>query len=104
MIAQVRIYTVNRGMMDDWLKVFNEKLAPIHAKYGIKIVGAWVQRQQNEFVWVRSFADAADRDARISAYNSSPERRALGDLPGTHLAKLEVREVEDVFAPAATPA
>ena len=104
MIAQVRIYTVNRGMMDAWLKVFNERLAPIHAKYGITIAGAWVNRPQNEFVWVRTFADEAERDAKLKTYTDSPERRAVGDLPGTHIAKIEVREVVDVFAPAAVPA
>ena len=99
MIAQVRVYTINRGMMDDWLKVFNEKLAPIHAQYGIKILGAWAQRQQNEFVWIRVFENEADRDAKLATYNGSPERRALGDMPGSHVAKLEVTEAEDIFVP-----
>ncbi len=99
MIAQVRIYTINKGMMDDWVKLFNEKLAPIHALYGINIVGAWVNRPQNEFVWIRTFENEEDKQEKTKTYNSSPERRALGDLPGTHHAKLEVREVENVFAP-----
>ncbi len=74
-----------------------------HAKYGIKIIGAWVNRPQNEFVWVRVFEDEADMEAKNKAYSSSPERKALGDLPGQHEAKLEVRTVEDVFAPASLP-
>src|SRR6266581_4414912 len=52
MIAEVRIYTMNRGKLDDFVKLWNEKLAPIHAKYGLKILGAWVNRPQNEFIWM----------------------------------------------------
>ena len=28
MYAHLRIYTVNKGMMEDWVKLFNEKLIP----------------------------------------------------------------------------
>jgi hypothetical protein len=98
-IAEIRIYTVNKGMMDDFVKLWNEKLAPTHAKYGIKILGAWANRPQNEFIWIRSFENEADRDAKLKTYFDSPERSALGDLPPSHMAKMEVRTVEDVFAP-----
>ena len=27
---QLRIYTINRGMMDSWLGVFNEHIRPLH--------------------------------------------------------------------------
>ena len=103
MIAQVRTYTINKGMMDSWLKLFNEQLAPLHAKYGITILGAWANRAQNEFVWIRVFENEADAEAKAATYQGSPERRALGDLPGSHHAKIEVKTVEDVFAPAAVP-
>jgi hypothetical protein len=100
MIAEVRIYTMNRGKLDDFVKLWNEKLAPIHAMYELKILGAWVNRPQNEFVWIRVFDDEADRDAKTKLYMESPERRALGDAPQKLEAKIEVRTVEDVFAPA----
>ena len=103
MIAQVRIYTINKGMLDDWIRLFNEQLAPLHEKYGIEIVGAWANRPQNEFVWVRAFEDERDMESKTKAYYASPERDALGDLPGTFLAKLEVRDVDYVFDPAPAP-
>jgi len=28
MVSQLRIYTINRGMMDSWLKLFHEHLKP----------------------------------------------------------------------------
>jgi len=99
MIAQVRSYAINNGTMDQRVSLFSERLAPIHALYGINIVGAWVNRPQNEFVWIRTFENEEDKQTKTKAYNSSSERRALGAHPGSHHAKLEVREVDHVFDP-----
>lgn len=93
MITQVRIYTVNRGMMDSWIKVFNEKIVPTSASYGVNVIAAWANRPQNEFVWVRTFAD----EDTLKRYESSPERAAYSGETGPHLAKIEVRNVEDAL-------
>ncbi len=34
MISQLRVYTVNRGMMDDWVKHFTQNLVPIPGECG----------------------------------------------------------------------
>lgn len=104
MIAELRIYTANKGKLDDFVKLWNEKLAPNHERYGLKILGAWVNRPQNEFVWIRAFESEADRDARTKTYFDSPERKAIGDLPASHLAKTEVRTVDNVYGAVDTVA
>ena len=93
-ISQLRIYTINRGMMDSWLTLFEEHVKPIHEKYGIPIEKAWVNSDRTEFIWVRSFASADDIPGKENAYYSSPERKALGDTPTNHIAKMEVRVIE----------
>ena len=94
MISQLRIYTINRGMMDSWLKLFHEHLKPNHEKYGIPIDAAWVNADRTEFIWVRSFDSVGEIQAKEAEYYSSPERIALGDQPQIHIAKTEVRIVE----------
>ena len=42
MISQIRTYTINRGMMDQWVDLFNEKLVSIMNQYGISVDAAWV--------------------------------------------------------------
>lgn len=98
MIAQVRLYTINRGKMESWIKLFNERLAPIHEKYGMQIGGAWVYPKQNEFIWLRVFDTAEEEKAKTEAYFKLPERVAVGDLPSQHIAKTEVRVSEFVYA------
>jgi hypothetical protein len=58
----------------------------------------WVNRPQNEFIWVRTFADEQDRDTRVREFQEAA--RAAGIQLGVNVAKMEVREVEPVFAPA----
>ena len=96
MVSQLRIYTINPGMMSSWLTLFHEQIRPIHRKLAIPVEAAWVNAEQDEFIWVRSFDSAeviADREAE---YFASPERQALGDLPKDHIAKMEVRVIEPV--------
>ena len=97
MVSQLRIYTINRGMMDSWLKLFEESIRPIHDKLGMPIEGTWVNADRTEFIWVRGFASAEVIAAKEAEYFASPERKALGDVPTSHIAKTEVRVIERVL-------
>jgi hypothetical protein len=96
MLAQVRIYTINKGQMDAWLTFFQEVVRPLHEKVGMPIASTYVNRPQNEFIWVRTFSDEADRDAKQKAFQDA--RAAAGIDLGGNIAKMEVREVESVFS------
>jgi quinol monooxygenase YgiN len=100
MVTQVRIYTVNRGMLDAWVKHFNENIVPTSAKFGVRVLGAWVNRPQNEFIWVRTF----ESEEALQKYEKSPERAAYLDTNRELLAKTEFRNVEDVLRVPATAA
>ena len=94
MVSQLRIYTINKGMMDSWLKLFHEHQKPNHEKYGIPIMASWVNEDRTEFIWVRSFNSVDHIQPKEAEYYSSPERLALGDQPQNHIAKTEIRIVE----------
>jgi hypothetical protein len=93
MITQVRIYTINKGMLDSWIQLFNDKIVPTSAQFGVHVIGAWVNRPQNEFVWVREFPD----EETLKTYEQSPERATYTPLTSTHIAKIEVRTVENAL-------
>jgi len=100
MITQVRIYTVNRGKLDSWIKHFNERIVPTSAKYGVRVLGAWVNRPQNEFIWVRTF----ESEDTLKKYEESPERAEYLPINREHLAKTEFRNVEEALrVPAGSP-
>jgi hypothetical protein len=72
------------------LKHFQEHVLPLHEKVGLPVIATYVNRPQNEFIWVRTFADETDRDAKQKAfqdagrrrYRAWPQRRENGDPRG----------------------
>ena len=99
MLSQIRIYTINKGEMDAFLKHFKDEIMVLHERIGLPIAGAWVNRAQNEFIWVRNYADKADLEAKGKAFQA--EVAKSGIKLGANVAKMEVREVEVAFSPAA---
>jgi hypothetical protein len=103
MIAELRTYVINGGMLDSYLNLFNKQLVPNHAKYGIKIIGCWIDRKNNEVSWIRVFDSLAQRKEKLDVYEVSPERDEVFPIAAYHMAKADVKILEDVFAPSATP-
>ena len=82
-------------MLDSWIKVFNEKIVPTGARFGVTVVGAWVNRPQNEFIWVRT----VESEEKLKVYETSAERATYTAESGSHIAKIEVRTVEEGLRP-----
>ncbi|HLG74635.1 MAG TPA: NIPSNAP family protein [Chloroflexota bacterium] len=95
MPAQLRIYTINKGEMDAFLKHFKEEVAATHEKIGYPILSTYVNRPQNEFVWIRGYKDEADRDAKNKAFQEACA--AAGIKLGANVAKMEIRELTEAF-------
>jgi hypothetical protein len=101
MLSQIRIYTINRGEMDAFLKHFKEETLPLHEQAGIPVVGTWVNRPQNEFIWVRTFANEQERETRLKAFPDGA--RAAGVQLGVNVAKMEIRDAEPAWASVGSP-
>ena len=97
MISQLRVYTINRGKMDAWLKFYMENIVPIYQKLEIPIEATWVNADRTEFVWVRSFDSVEDLERKEKAYYATEERKALGNTPLDYIAKIEIKLIEPVL-------
>ena len=81
MLSQIRIYTINKGEMDNFLKHFKEEITPLHERIGVPIGGTRVNRPQK---------DKADLEAKGKAFqaevaksgSSGIERREDGSPRG----------------------
>ena len=102
MIYQIRTYTINRGMMDQWVSLFNDKLVGIMNQYGIGVDEAWVNQDQTQFVWVRTFADADDIPVKEAAFYGSPEWNSVMDNARSHIARIQVETVNSVLKTSVT--
>jgi hypothetical protein len=86
--------------MDNFLKEFQAVAIPLHEKVGIPIIASWVDRAQNEFIWVRRFEDQADREQKLKAFREWPEMADIRNRVAIKIAKMEVHDVEGAFAPS----
>ena len=98
MQAQLRIYDIKSGEMDDWLDLFHNKVVPMHAKYGLTVQGAWVDQEKSQFVWVRAFEGDGTVEEQEAFYRNSPERaEVIGDEPKRFIEHMDVRELQQVI-------
>lgn len=86
MPTQLRVYTINRGKMDDFVKAWVAGVYPLRQRFGFRIEGAWVIKERNQFVWLLSY-EGADWEAKDAAYYASPDRAALDPDPAQHIAR-----------------
>jgi NIPSNAP len=99
MVMQVRIYKIHPGRMDEWLAAWRGSIVPLRRKFGFEVVGAWVNRESDRFVWVLGLPASDDWDARDRAYYESRERRALRPDPADCVAEQETFLDESVRVP-----
>jgi len=94
MVDQMRTYTINKGMMDSWQKLFESGIKPAHEALGISVVAHWVNTDHNQFIWVRRFADGEDVPAKEDEFRNSAGFKSLGDQPSSHIARMDVQNLE----------
>lgn len=91
MIHELRIYRFHEGQKNVFLKEF-KKAKSFMAKYGITFVAAWENLERDdEFIWIRSFANKKARDKAIEAYYGSPEWAKIVDTLRPTIRRREVR-------------
>lgn len=91
MIQELRIYRFHKGQKKVFLKEF-KKAKSFMKKYGVTFVAAWENpEREDEFIWLRSFANAKARDKAIEAYYGSPEWAKIVDTLRPTIRRREVR-------------
>lgn len=91
-VAHLRTYTINKGQMDSWLKLFDERLVPLLTEHGIKVEGKWVNDEQTQFIWVRSYGETeADLEAKEAAFYGSEWWKSNVDHVRGHLAHRDIK-------------
>lgn len=94
MPTQLRTYKIKPGMMEDWLAFFHGKVVPMHRQFHIPARIAWIDRNANEFIWARDFAEGESIEAQEQRYVTSEERRrVIGDQSKEFIESMSVRVV-----------
>jgi len=93
-----RTYEIVPGTMDAWLVLFHDKIVPLHEEFGLPVRGAWVDRANSTFVWLREFVGEGTPEEQEARYRASDRRAVvIGDEPKAFIVSMSVRRVDSVF-------
>ena len=86
---QIREYRVKSGKMDDFLKQWRTEIVPLRKKIGFVVIGGWMDRKDNRFIWIVGWEGAGTFEEANARYYSSPERMEISPDPRTYLEEIK---------------
>jgi hypothetical protein len=93
MPLQMRRYEIDPALVDDWLAFF-ERLTPVRAQFGFRLLSAYLDRANSEFTWIvehdQPFAEAE------AVYMASPERATMFAGQPRFTLALHVSDIEAI--------
>ena len=96
MICQLRTYTINKGMMDSWLEVFQAECVPHLEEASISVHSMWVSEDHTQFIWVRCFPDKSEIEPREAAFYGTDWWNDRVEYVRSHIARVDVTLVGPV--------
>ena len=74
MIVEVRSYKLKAGKREEWASFFQADLVPFMEGLGMQIPGYFNSTEDEDtFVWLRAFEDAASRESISKSFYGAPE-------------------------------
>lgn len=99
-LLELRTYYAMPGKLEDIHKRFRDHTLQIFAKHGMTVVGFWgpvykKDGSEDRLVYMLSFKDRADRDAKWKAFGADPEWQKVSKESEVN-GKI-VQKVENIF-------
>ncbi len=99
-LLELRTYYANPGKLEDIHKRFRDHTLRIFAKHGMTVVGFWgpvykKDGSENKLVYLMSFKDRAERDAKWREFATDPEWQKVSK--DSEVNGKIVEKVESVF-------
>ncbi len=80
MFYEIRTERARVGRGTELARYMDETVVPLHQERGMRVVGAFtVADDEDAFVWIRRFEDAADRERVLAAVHGDPRCAAVVD-------------------------
>ncbi len=63
-VWQFRIYTINRGHLEDCASAWLRGVYPLRVQHGFQIPAAWTIKETNQFVWIIGYDGPEEWEAK----------------------------------------
>jgi len=94
---QLRLYAIEEGALDAFIREWSNGVRPLRLRFGFVVVGAWVIRETNRFVWIVGHEGPGSFEEHDAAYYASAERAALDPDPARHINGAETHFIDPVL-------
>ena len=91
MPAQLRIYDIAEGRMDEFVREFLDKVVPPRRQYGFEVIGPWIHEDRNQFVWITTYDGPLEWQDAVDRYYHSPERSSIDFEPRDYITAMDTR-------------
>ena len=71
MIGEMRIHTINKNQMDEFIEVFRNEFIPHAEESGVSISFTWVNDERTKFAWALTLQEGDEREAAHDRFVST---------------------------------
>ncbi len=90
MFYEIRTEHARAGRGTELARYMDETVIPLHQEMGMHVVGAFtVVGDEDAFVWIRRFEDAADREHVLDAVHHDPRCAGMIDTVSALVGRIE---------------
>jgi hypothetical protein len=97
MEIQLRDYRIRHGQMDAWIAGWKSGVVPLREEAGFQVIGAWVDREHDQFVWLLGYSGDDGFEAANDRYYASPKRIGLSPEPSELIEEAKKVMVDTVL-------
>ena len=101
-VTQLRLYTIDRGHLDDFASAWQKGVYPLRTRLGYRIPFAAKIPSTNQFLWIVQYTGPDTWEQKEAQYYASAERVALSPDPRVWIARPEQLMVTPVVGPGST--
>jgi hypothetical protein len=103
-VVQLRLYTINRGRLDDFAAAWRSGVYPLRTRMGYRIPFAAKIPATNQFVWLIAYDGPETFEKKEQEYYASSARTGMTPDPAQLIARPDTWPVTPVVGwPPATP-
>jgi hypothetical protein len=95
--VQLRDYRIQPGQMDAWIAGWKSGVVPVRQEFGFQVLGAWVDREHDRFIWLIGYPGADGFDAANDRYYASEQRSSLRPEPSELIEEAKKVMVDPVL-------
>ena len=83
--------------MNAWIAAWRSQVVPLREEAGFRLIGAWVDAQEDRFVWLLGYSGPDGFQAADDRYYASQQRRDLQPDPSAFVEEARQTMVDAVL-------